>query len=67
MAPFYSLLGFDRNIYGNRDVKILECDYLSVQRCVKLTLVEILTYLYEQVVAKLNLDLMLYCFPVLFH
>ena len=30
---------FDRNINGNRDVKILECDYLSVQRCVKLTLV----------------------------
>ena len=25
---------FDRNINGNRDVKILECDYLSVQRCV---------------------------------
>ena len=30
---------FDRNINGKRDVKILECDYLSVQRCVKLTLV----------------------------
>ena len=30
---------FDRNINGNRDVKNLECDYLSVQRCVKLTLV----------------------------
>ena len=29
---------FDRNINGNRNVKILECDYLSVQRCVKLTL-----------------------------
>ena len=30
---------FDRNINGNRDVKFLECDYLLVQRCVKLTLV----------------------------
>ena len=29
---------FDRNINGNRDVKFLECDYLLVQRCVKLTL-----------------------------
>ena len=28
---------FDRNINGNRDVKFLECDYLLVQRCVKLT------------------------------
>ena len=31
---------FDKNINGNRDVKSLECDYLSVQRWVKLTLVE---------------------------
>ena len=30
---------FHRNINGNRDVKFLECDYLLVQRCVKLTLV----------------------------
>ena len=29
---------FDRNINGNRDVKFLECDYLLVQLCVKLTL-----------------------------
>ena len=29
---------FDRNINGNRDDKFLECDYLPVQRCVKLTL-----------------------------
>ena len=29
---------FDRNINGNRDVKFLECDYLLVQWCVKLTL-----------------------------
>ena len=28
---------FDRNINGNRDVKFLECDYLLMQRCVKLT------------------------------
>ena len=28
---------FDRNINGNRDVKFLECDYLLVQRCMKLT------------------------------
>ena len=34
----YKLMSFDRNINGNRDVKILECDYLSVQRFVKLTL-----------------------------
>jgi hypothetical protein len=32
------LMCFDRNINGNRDVTILECDYLLVQRCVKLTL-----------------------------
>ena len=35
----YKLMCFDRNINGNRDVKFLECDYLLVQRCVKLTLV----------------------------
>ena len=34
----YKLMCFDRNINENRDVKILECDYLSVQRCVKFTL-----------------------------
>ena len=34
-------MSFDINyINGNRDVKILECDYLSVQRCVKLTLAD---------------------------
>ena len=26
-----------KNIYGNRDVKFLECDYLLVQWCIKLT------------------------------
>ena len=31
---------FDRNVNGNRDVKFLECDYLLVQQCVKLTLVK---------------------------
>ena len=31
---------FDKNINENRDVKFLECDYLLVQRCVKLTLAE---------------------------
>ena len=34
----YKLMRFDRNINRNRDVKFLECDYLLVQRCVKLTL-----------------------------
>ena len=34
---------FDRNINGNRDVKFLGCDYLLVQRCVKLTLLELAT------------------------
>ena len=34
----YKLMCFDRNINGNREVKFLECDYLLVQRCVKLTL-----------------------------
>ena len=29
---------FDRNMNGNMDVKLLECDYLLVQGCVKLTL-----------------------------
>ena len=34
----YKLMFFDRNINGNRNVKFLECDYLLVQRCVRLTL-----------------------------
>ena len=29
----------DRNINENKDVKFLECDYLLLQRCVKLTLI----------------------------
>ena len=37
----YKLMCFGRNINGNRDVKFLECDYLLVQRCVKLTSVGI--------------------------
>ena len=32
------LMCFDRKINGNRDVKFLECDYLLLQRCMKLTL-----------------------------
>ena len=39
MPNAYKLMCFDRNINGSRDVKFLECDYLHVQRCVKLTLV----------------------------
>ena len=35
----YKLMCFDRNINKDRDVKFLGCDYLLVQRCVKLTLV----------------------------
>ena len=31
-----------RNINGNRDIKFLECDYLLLQWCVKLTLVKVL-------------------------
>ena len=38
----YKLMCFDRNINGNRDVKFLECDYLLVQRCLKLTLAKLL-------------------------
>ena len=34
----YKLMCFNRKINGNWDVKILECDYLLVQWCVKLTL-----------------------------
>ena len=34
----YKLMCFDRNINENRDVKLLGCDYLLVERCVKLTL-----------------------------
>ena len=34
----YKLMCFDININGNRDVKFLECDYLLVQWCMKLTL-----------------------------
>jgi hypothetical protein len=37
-ANAYKLMCFDRNINENRDVKFLECDYLLVQWCVKLTL-----------------------------
>ena len=33
------LMCFGRKINGNRNVKFLECDYLLVQRCVKLSLV----------------------------
>ena len=32
---------FERNVNGNRDVKILECNYLLVQRGVKLALVSL--------------------------
>ena len=32
---------FDRNINGNRNVRFLGCDYLLVQQCVKLTLVDL--------------------------
>ena len=38
LANAYTLMCFDRNIKGKRDVKFLESDYLLVQRCVKLTL-----------------------------
>ena len=41
----YKLMCFDRNINGNRDVEFLECDYLLVQRYVKLTLVHSLVSL----------------------
>ena len=34
----YKLMCFDRNINGNRDVEFFKCDYLLLQRCVKLTL-----------------------------
>ena len=34
----WKLMCFVRNINGNSDVKYLECDYLLVQWCVKLTL-----------------------------
>ena len=34
----YKLMSFDRNINGNRDVNFLDCDYLLVERCVKLNL-----------------------------
>ena len=40
MRTMCKLLCFDRNINGNRDGKFLECDYLLVQRCVKLTLIK---------------------------
>ena len=33
------LMCFDRNINGNRNVKVFECDYLLVHWFVKLTLV----------------------------
>ena len=38
LSDAYKLTGFDRNISGNRNVKFLECNYLLVQQCVKLTL-----------------------------
>ena len=34
----YKMVCFDGNINVNKDVKFLGCDYLLVQRCVKLTL-----------------------------
>ena len=39
LSNAFKLMCFDRNINENRDVKFLECDYLLVQRCVKLTLI----------------------------
>ena len=44
MPNSYKLMSFDRNINGNRDVKFLECDYLLVQRCFKLTLAPVLYF-----------------------
>ena len=38
LSNAYKLMCFDRNINGNKNVKFLECDYLLVQRCVKVTL-----------------------------
>ena len=38
----YKLMCFDRNINGIRDVEFLGCDYLLVQRCLKLTLAKLL-------------------------
>ena len=45
MPNAYKLMCFGRNINGNRDVKFLECDYLLVQWCVKLTLMKNVTIL----------------------
>ena len=39
LSHAYKLTYFDRNFNGNRDVKFLECDWLLVQQCVKITLV----------------------------
>ena len=38
---------FVRNINGNRDVKFLECDYLLVQQCVKLTSSKVLVHIFD--------------------
>ena len=38
MPNAYKPMCFDRNIIGNKDAKFLDCDYLLVQRSVKLTL-----------------------------
>ena len=43
----YKLMCFVRNINGNRDVKFLECDYLLVQQCVKLTSSKVLVHIFD--------------------
>ena len=43
----HKLMCFVRNINGNRDVKFLECDYLLVQQCVKLTSSKVLVHIFD--------------------
>ena len=50
----YKLMCFYKNVNGNRDVKFLECNYLLVQRCVKLTLVREMGTVYPRIVPPLN-------------
>ena len=38
MPNVYKPMCFHRNIIGNKDARFLDCDYLLVQRSVKLTL-----------------------------
>ena len=51
----YKLMCFDKTTNGNRDVKILECDYLLLQWCVKFTLEPYEIYYFLFITSKVEM------------